>query len=121
MPFQQLGEALRPVFEGPAQGIGRGGETPLVERHQKADGAGLCLFAACGCRGALAADEPGDLGVEIELVALDAKIDAVRDALREDLARDPFAVGPSLGEVDHRLLGAAQIEGRAPVFHRLPD
>jgi hypothetical protein len=49
------------------------------------------------------------------------EIDGVRDALGEDLLGDPGVVRLPLGEVDHRLLGAPQVEGRSPVLHRLAD
>ena len=45
----------------------------------------------------------------------------MRDALGEDLLGDPGAVGLPLGEVDHRLLGPAQVERRAAAVHRLAD
>ena len=45
----------------------------------------------------------------------------MRNALGEDLLGGPGAVRPPLGEVDHRLLGAAQVEGRAPAVHRFAD
>jgi hypothetical protein len=45
----------------------------------------------------------------------------VRNALGKYRLGRPRAIRPPFGEVDHRLLGAAQIERRAPAVHGFPD
>ena len=45
----------------------------------------------------------------------------MRDALGEDRLGRPGAVRPPLREIDHRLLGTAQVEGCPPAVHRLAD
>jgi hypothetical protein len=56
-----------------------------------------------------------------ELRAIDLEIDRVRNAFGEDRLGRPGAVRPSLGKVNHRFLGAAQVERRAPSVHRFPN
>ena len=45
----------------------------------------------------------------------------MRNSLGEDLLGNPSAVGPALGEIDHRFLGAAEVERGSPAIHRLAD
>ena len=120
--------ALETLFQPPgavlkrtAHGVGARREPALVERHQEADRAGARVLALGRGAGALALHEARHVAVEVELRAVDLEIDRVRDALGEDRLGGPGAVRPPLGEVDHRLLGAAQVEGRAPAVHRFAD
>ena len=115
--FQPTGAVLKRT----AHGVGARRKPALVERHQEADRAGARVFALGRGAGALSLHEARHVSVEIELGAIDLEIDRVRNALGEDRLGRPRAVRPPLGEVDHRLLGAAQVEGRAPAVHRFPD
>ena len=94
-----------------------GSESALVQRHQESDRAGARIIALCGGLHALAFDEPRDVPVEIEFRPVDLEVHGVRDALGKYLLGNPCAVRAALGEVDHRLLRASQIEGRAAAIH----
>jgi len=104
-----------------AHGISTGGQPALVEGHQEADRAGAGVIALGGGLGALALYESGDLPVQLELWPVDLEGHGVGDALREDLLGGPCAVRPPLREIDHRLLGAAEVERGAATVHRLAD
>jgi hypothetical protein len=65
--------------------------------------------------------EARHVAVEVELRAVDLEGHGVRNALGEDRLGAPCPVRPPLGEVDHRLLGAAQVEGRPLAVHGLAD
>ena len=119
--LQALLETPGAVFKRMPHGVRAGGQPALVERHEETDGARARVVALRGGRGALVLHEAGDVAVQIEFGAIDLEIHRVRDALGEDLARHPCAVGLPLGEVDHRLFGAAQVEGRTAPVHRFAD
>ena len=119
--FQTLFQPPGAVLKRTAHGVGARREPALVERHQEADRAGARVLVLGRGAGALALHEARHVAVEIELGAVDLEIDRVRNALGEDRFGGPRAVRPPLGEVDHRLLGAAQVERCAPAVHRLPD
>jgi hypothetical protein len=115
--FQPTGAVLKRT----AHGVGARREPALVERHQEPDRAGAWVLLLGRGTGALALHETRHVAVEIELRAVDLEIDRVRYALGEDWLGRPRTVSPPLGEMDHRLLGAAQIERRAPAVHGFPD
>ena len=119
--FESLLQAVGAVLEAAAHGTSTGGESSLVEGHQEADGAGARVVVLGRGAGALAFHEAGDLAVELELIPIDGEVHRVRDALSEDLARFPGAVLVALGEVDHRLFRAPQVEGRPLLGHGLLD
>ena len=119
--LEPLFEATRAVLERTSHRVGARREPPLVERHQEADRARARVLALGRGPGALAFHEARHVPVELELRAVDLEVDRVRDALGEDRLGRPGAVGAPLGEVDHRLLGAAQVEGCAPAGHGLAD
>jgi len=96
-----------------------GSESALVQRHQESDCAGSRIVAFCSGLGALAFDEPRDVPVEIEFRSVDLEIHGMRDALGEYLLCHPRAIRTTLREVDHRLLGAPQVERRATAIHCL--
>jgi hypothetical protein len=102
--LEKFSESVDPIFERPVQRVGRRGQPALVEGHQETDSARPGVLASGGRGGALPADKAGDLGVKLELVAIDLKVDAVGNSLGKNLARHPFAVGRPLREIDHRLL-----------------
>ena len=119
--LETLFQAPGAVLERTAHGVGARREPALVERHQEADRAGARVLAlGCGA-GALALHEARHIAVEVELRPVDLEIHRVRNALGEDRLGRPGAVRPPLGKVDHRLLGAAQVEGRPPAVHRFAD
>jgi len=60
--------------------------------------------------GALALYETRDIAVQIELGPVDLEVHRMGNALGEYLAGHPLAIRLPLGEIDHRLLGAAQQE-----------
>ena len=115
--FQPVG----PVGEAAPHGPGAGGEAPLVERHQEADGAGARIVAGRGRPRALALHEPRHLAVQLELGAVDGEVHRGRNALREYPAGGPLPVVAPLREMDHRLLRAPQVERGAAGVHRFPD
>lgn len=71
--------------------------------------------------GALSLHEARDPPVQLELGTIEGEGGGARDALREDGPRRPLPVVAAFGEIDHRLLGAPQVERRPPLLHRLPD
>ena len=119
--LQAFFEAPRAVLQRAAHREGARREPALVEGHQETDRPGSRVLALGGSPRALPLHEPRDVAVEVELGAVDLEVDGVRDALGEDRLRGPGAVRAALGEVDHRLLRAAEIERRAAAVHRLAD
>ncbi len=119
--LQSLLQTLGPVLQRVPHGVGARGQPALIEGHQEADGAGARVVALrCGLR-TLLFHEACDVAVQLELRPVDLEFHGTRDALCEDGARGPGAVGLPLWEIDHRLLGAAQVEGRPPAVHGLAD
>ena len=119
--LQPFFEAPRAVFEASPQRMGAGRQPALVQRHQEAHRAGARIVSPGRGLRALALHEAGDLLVEVELRAVHLERDRMRDAPGEDLLRRPRAVRPALRKMDHGLLGAAEVEGRAAPLHRLAD
>jgi hypothetical protein len=119
--LQPVGQPAGAVLQRPAQGVGAGGQPALEQRHEEAHSPGpRVAFSGCGCS-AVALDKPRHLAVEVEFRAVDPKVDGVRNPFGEDFLSNPRAVGLLLGEVDHRLLGAAQVKGRPLALHRLAN
>ena len=118
---QSLLQAPRPVFERPPQGMGARRQAPLVQRHQESHGARPRVVVLRRGAGALPFHEARDRAVEIVLGAVDGEAGGTRDALGEYRPGGPGAVLLPLREVDHRLLGAAQVERGAPLLHRPAD
>ena len=119
--LEPLLQTSRPVFEGAPHGVGAGGQAPLIQRHQESDRACPRVVAFRGSARALPFHEARDRHVELELGPVDGEVGGVRDAFREHRLGGPRAVVLPLREVDHRLLGAAEVEGGAPVLHRYAD
>ena len=101
--------------------VGARRKPALVERHQEPDGASARVLTRCRSPGALALHKARYIAVEVELHPVDLEIHSVRNALGEDRLGTPRSVCPPLGEVDHRLFGAAQVEGRPPAVHCFAD
>jgi hypothetical protein len=90
-------------------------------RHQEADGACPRVLVLGCSAGALTLNETCHLSVEVKLGTIDLEIDRVRDTSGEYWLSRPRAIRTPLGEIDHSLLGAAQVEGRAPTIHSFSD
>ncbi len=93
----------------------------MIERHQEPDRSGARIVTLGGGLCALTLHETGDLPVEIKFLAVDLEVNGVRDALREYLLGCPRAIGPPLGEVDHRFLCTAEVKRRAATVHSFSD
>lgn len=102
-------------------GVGAGGQPSLVEGHQEADRAGARVLALGRGPGTFALHEARHVAIEVELCPVDVKVHRMGDALREDLLGSPGPIRAPLGKVDHRLLGAAKVEGCPAAVHRLAD
>ena len=102
-------------------GVGAGGQAPLVQGHQEPHGPGPPVVAHLVGPHALPLHEGGDLLVEVQLLPLDDEVGGAGDALGEHRLGCPGAVGLELREVDHGLLGPAQVEGGLPLLHRPVD
>src|SRR5262249_13957533 len=119
--LESVRQSLRAVLKRMSKRIRARCETPLIERHQEADGARSRIIASC-CRSfALASDKFCYFVVELELGTIDSERDGARDAAGEHLARGPCAIRLPLGEVDHRFLRSAQIEGCMSTIHCLTN
>ena len=114
-------QSFGPIREAAPDGPCAGRQAPLVEGHQESHGSGPPIVAGCGRAGALALHESRHLPVQVELGTVDLEVDGTRNALREDRPGHPLAVLVPLRELDHRLLGAPQVERRPARIHRLPD
>ena len=119
--LQSILQSPGPVLQRAAHGVGAGGETTLVQRHQEAHGPSPPVVALRRCPGALTLNEACDFPVQIELISVDVEVGCVGDPLREHRLRSPGPVRLMFREVDHRLLGPPQVEGRPSPFHRLSD
>ena len=65
--------------------------------------------------------EPRDLLVEIEFRAIDGKVGSACDTVGEYRFCRPVAILLAFREIDHGLLGSAQVERGASPFHGLSD
>ena len=101
--------------------MGAGCEPPLVEGHQEPDGPGPPVVAHLVGPHALSFHEVGDIVVEVKLVPLNGEVGGAGDPLGEHRPGRPGPVVLEFGEVDHGLLGPAEVEGRLVLFHRLVD
>ena len=115
--LEALLQPLGAVFQRSPHGVSAGGKAPLVQRHQEADGAGARVVALRRGAGTLPFHEAGDLLIQIELGAVDGEGGGVRNSFGEHRLGGPRPIRLAFREVNHRLLGAAQVEGRALPFH----
>ena len=79
------------------------------------------MHSLLGGPGTLLLHEPRDVPVELELRSIDLKVRGARDSFGEDLPGYPDPVRLAFREVEHGLLGAAELERGFSLVHRLAD
>ncbi len=118
-PFQVVFQPSGPVFQRMPERVGARRETALVERHQESYRAGMRIVAHRRCLLTLLLHKPRHIAIQLILRPINRKLYGVRDALGENFAGRPSAIGLAVGKMHHRLFGSAQVEGRAPLIHCL--
>ena len=113
-PLEPAGAILEALAHCP----GAGGQAALIEGHQEANRTRPGIIHRRGA-GTLALHEARNLAVQLELVAVEKKVDRVGNSLGEDLLRRPASIVAALRKVDHRFLGAAQVKWSALAIHGL--
>ena len=114
-------EASCPVLERAAHGVRARSESALVERHEESDRTGPGVVLLLCCAPALALYESSDFVVELVLRSVDGEVHGARNALGKDGQGSPLTVRLTLRKVDHGLLRAPEVEGRALPVHRFAD
>jgi hypothetical protein len=96
--LETLFQAPRAVLKRAPHGAGTGGEPTLVERHQEADRTSSRILTLGSSPRAFALHKPRHVTVKVELGAVNAEVDRVRDALGKDWLGRPRAIFLGLGK-----------------------